>query len=421
MIHRIILNARRCERHNGYDDYCRVNKTTETYPGYGENYVKNYSYDKFGRQIHEIFAGYGVTIENRYHAVSGARTNFITDRGFTGHRHLDNIGIIDMNARMYDPILGQFISPDPIIKDIGLALNHNSYIYCLNNPLLYTDPTGMYCRIHGGNCDGTCAPLEIGQTYYNWDDEKYYTYQGMGWVDGEYVMLRGESSFDNLMDEINSSGDFLTRWDNLGENEWIRTDNLGEMPLYGNGRNLGTTTAYVSDLGAYFIVRDAYRNIKGAYAVGVGSVRASGQGGVASFSGANNPDGKVNSFSFNFAFGGGFGFEIGTVTDRFGGKKWFYSGNANIGYGLGAGFSERNIYSVHGHNFTVKDYKGFSQEFSWGIYIVGGSYGGNKNQWEFDGFGDFGYKYIEESAGVSFYSPGPIVGGFFTISETKFF
>lgn len=136
----------------------------------------------------------------------------------------------------------------------------------------------MYCEIHGGNCDGTCAPLEIGQTYYNWDDGKYYSYQGKGWVDGEYVLLRDESSFENLVDQIRNGGDFSTLWENMGEDEWVRTDNLGEMPLYGNGRKLGTTTAYVSDLGAYYIVRDAYRNIKGAYAVGVGSVNAANRG-----------------------------------------------------------------------------------------------------------------------------------------------
>ena len=35
-----------------------------------------------------------------------------TDRGFTGHEHLDGLGLIHMNARLYDPEIGRFLSPD---------------------------------------------------------------------------------------------------------------------------------------------------------------------------------------------------------------------------------------------------------------------------------------------------------------------
>ncbi|KLN58859.1 hypothetical protein WH96_20785, partial [Kiloniella spongiae] len=36
-----------------------------------------------------------------------------TPRGFTGHEHLDAVGIIHMNGRVYDPELGRFLSADP--------------------------------------------------------------------------------------------------------------------------------------------------------------------------------------------------------------------------------------------------------------------------------------------------------------------
>ena len=65
------------------------------------------------------------------------------DRGFTGHEHLPSVfGLIDMNGRMYDPKLGQFLSPDPIMQSPGNSQNFNRYSYCLNNPLLFTDPSG---------------------------------------------------------------------------------------------------------------------------------------------------------------------------------------------------------------------------------------------------------------------------------------
>ncbi len=47
-----------------------------------------------------------------------------------------------MNGRMYDPLVGRFISPDPYVQMHDLTQNMNRYSYCLNNPLLYTDPTG---------------------------------------------------------------------------------------------------------------------------------------------------------------------------------------------------------------------------------------------------------------------------------------
>ncbi|MDQ6999998.1 MAG: RHS repeat-associated core domain-containing protein, partial [Mariprofundus sp.] len=48
----------------------------------------------------------------------------------------------NMNARLYDPVLGRFISADSIIPSPGNMQAFNRYAYVLNNPLVYTDPTG---------------------------------------------------------------------------------------------------------------------------------------------------------------------------------------------------------------------------------------------------------------------------------------
>ncbi len=67
------------------------------------------------------------------------------DRGFTGHEHLPAIfGLIDMNGRMYDPVLGRFLSPDPYVQSPDYAQNFNRYAYCYNNPLVYSDPDGEF-------------------------------------------------------------------------------------------------------------------------------------------------------------------------------------------------------------------------------------------------------------------------------------
>ena len=43
--------------------------------------------------------------------------NFAFRRGFTGHEHYDRFGIINMNARLYNPVLGRFFSPDPQVQN----------------------------------------------------------------------------------------------------------------------------------------------------------------------------------------------------------------------------------------------------------------------------------------------------------------
>jgi RHS repeat-associated protein len=65
-----------------------------------------------------------------------------TDRGFTNHEHLDTLGLIHMNARVYDPAIGRFMSPDPIVQDPYDLQSYNRYSYVRNNPLLYLDPSG---------------------------------------------------------------------------------------------------------------------------------------------------------------------------------------------------------------------------------------------------------------------------------------
>ena len=70
------------------------------------------------------------------------------------YEHWDEIDLIDMNGRMYDPTVGRFLSPDPYVQDATNPQNFNRYAYCLNNPLKYTDPSGYLCvDLSGGEKD----------------------------------------------------------------------------------------------------------------------------------------------------------------------------------------------------------------------------------------------------------------------------
>ncbi len=84
--------------------------------------------------------------KRRYATGADDTTNSITSqttRGFTNHEHISNIGLINMNARTYDPVIGRFTSPDSLIEDYFKGQILNRYSYVGNNPLSFTDPTGQ--------------------------------------------------------------------------------------------------------------------------------------------------------------------------------------------------------------------------------------------------------------------------------------
>jgi RHS repeat-associated protein len=73
---------------------------------------------------------------------------FDTDQGWLGEIEDDHASLSYMNARYYDANIGMFISPDPII-DTAHPKSLNAYAYALNNPITYSDPTGLCAAIDG--------------------------------------------------------------------------------------------------------------------------------------------------------------------------------------------------------------------------------------------------------------------------------
>ena len=67
-----------------------------------------------------------------------------TTRGFTGQEELADVGLVHMNGRVYDPLLGRFGTPDPTTENPFSTQGWNRYSYVGNSPLNFTDPSG-YC------------------------------------------------------------------------------------------------------------------------------------------------------------------------------------------------------------------------------------------------------------------------------------
>lgn len=86
----------------------------------------------------------GVEVDRRNYDPFGGGVDIegSVTRGFTGHEHDEELGLINMRGRLYDPTLGQFIQPDPFVTTLN-PRGLNRYAYVLNNPLIYVDPTGF--------------------------------------------------------------------------------------------------------------------------------------------------------------------------------------------------------------------------------------------------------------------------------------
>ncbi|CAC9628195.1 hypothetical protein [uncultured Gammaproteobacteria bacterium] len=113
-------------------------------------------YDNLG-SIDTITNGQGNIVERMAYTAFGQRRQgdgrasdpllpiipALTNRGFTGHEHIDEMGFIHMNGRVYDPSIGRFLSADPTIQHPYNTQDYNRYSYTTNNPLKYVDMNGF--------------------------------------------------------------------------------------------------------------------------------------------------------------------------------------------------------------------------------------------------------------------------------------
>lgn len=106
--------------------------STDVVTGSSGQVLERQSFDAFGTR----------RVATSWAAPLAALSSQATTRGFTGHEQLDDLGLIHMNGRVYDPVLGRFLSADPIVQSPGEPQTLNRYSYVGNNPLSRVDPSG---------------------------------------------------------------------------------------------------------------------------------------------------------------------------------------------------------------------------------------------------------------------------------------
>ncbi len=158
---------------------------THPYPLYGAS--KGLASSAGALMIKESYSAYGARRSSNWATLLPTNSPdystiaSTTRRGYSSafHELLDNVGLIHLNGRVSDPVLGRFLSPDPIVGPEQLADSQgwNPYSYVGNRPLSEVDPTGLYCTTassqssesDGSGCDQN--PDEIDESKVNGTEE----------------------------------------------------------------------------------------------------------------------------------------------------------------------------------------------------------------------------------------------------------
>jgi RHS repeat-associated protein len=211
-------------------------------------HAERFSFDAWGRRRNPSDWSY-----------SNVPEPILTERGFTGHEHMDMFGLINMNGRIYDPVTARFLNVDPVIQNPYSTHDYNSFSYCNSNPLKYTDPSGyqksydsspepIYVRVPGhlriqtymlydaGYGNGTGSGMKANAEDYAW--EQYVIASQNGYSE----------TFNNFSDQFwkgyygrSANGkinvfagwiDYFTCSKTVGEEEWHLGQYINSEPYY---------------------------------------------------------------------------------------------------------------------------------------------------------------------------------------------
>jgi len=201
--------------------------------------------DESGSRIQELsFDAWGNRRDPAtWHAFADTPPEPLFDRGFTGHEHLYAFNLINMNGRVYDPIVSRMLSPDNFIQAPGFSQSLNRYSYCWNNPLKYTDPSGQELGVENRNNwfwweyrGGSNSSHSIGPGSGNHWSDKYRTPWGNFMLGNRASVYRmhGEKAYEYFMDYYTGNSEAYV-WNPLAGDEVYRETSGNNVYVYYSG------------------------------------------------------------------------------------------------------------------------------------------------------------------------------------------
>src|SRR5262249_22196882 len=90
----------------------------------------------------------------------------VSPLGFTGQEEDDELGLVNMRGRIYDPKVARFLTTDPLVSEPEYTQAWNPYSYVLNSPLSFVDPSGFEGMPTG--CDKSVCGQNPDGTWFRW-------------------------------------------------------------------------------------------------------------------------------------------------------------------------------------------------------------------------------------------------------------
>lgn len=239
----------------------------------------------------------GVVEETQYVPFGGTRSHSgstLSNYKFTGQELDPETGLYNYNARLYDPWVGMFITPDSMVPDFTNPQCLNRYAYCVNNPLAYVDPSGHNPFVIGFIIGAIIAGIQS-----DWDTGQMLVGGVIGAISGGVFSEAGAfmsgvtSGWDPVVAGIvnNSVAGMAAGATAGGLNAVYYGTDIGSGLLYG-GLYGGVGGAAFGGISGY------YGNNWNLYRVGAHTLAG---GGVSALSGQGFEKGAIFAGAFAFA------------------------------------------------------------------------------------------------------------------------
>jgi RHS repeat-associated protein len=114
--------------------------------------------DILGSPVAETDQAGNVIQRTEYAPFGNPLNRAVSGVGYTGHVMDSATNLTYMQQRYYDPLVGRFLSTDPVQTDMNTGYMFNRYYYANNNPFKFVDPDGR----QSARPDDVRAPVSTG-------------------------------------------------------------------------------------------------------------------------------------------------------------------------------------------------------------------------------------------------------------------